>query len=74
MKFGPHYIYQCPNCNNLISRLSLMSGNTFGMKVYSDLKRDIPMIKEFANLTKNIDERKDTFYNNVMQNDVECGG
>ncbi len=45
MKFGPHYIYQCPNCNNLISRLSLMSGNTFGMKVYSDLKRDIPMMK-----------------------------
>ncbi len=52
MKFGPHYIYQCPNCNNLISRLSLMSGNTFGMKVYSDLKRDIPMMKEFPNLTK----------------------
>ena len=52
MKFGPHYIYQCPNCNNLISRLSLMSGNTLGMKVYSDLKRDIPMLKEFPNLTK----------------------
>lgn len=27
-----------------------------------------------VDMVKTIDERKDTFYNNVMQNDVECGG
>ena len=49
---GPEYIYKCPNCGNLLSRGSLMSGNTFGAKLFSDGKRITPMLPEFPNLTK----------------------
>jgi len=49
---GPSHIYQCPNCDNLIKRGSLMSGNTFHSKLYSDGKRVAPMLPEFPDLTK----------------------
>lgn len=49
---GPDYIYKCPTCDNLISRGSLRSGNTFGAKIYSDGKRIAPMLPEFPDLTK----------------------
>ena len=52
MTFGPTYIYECPQCNNLISRGSIASGNTFDMKLYSDAKRITPMLMEFPNITK----------------------
>ena len=48
---GPIIIYQCPKCDNLLYRESLMSGNTFGAKSYSDGKRIAPMLPSFPNLT-----------------------
>src|SRR5574344_1230270 len=52
MLLGPNYVYKCPNCGNLITKGSLMSGNTFGAKIFSDGKRIAPMLPEFPNLTK----------------------
>jgi len=49
---GPNYVYKCPNCGNLLTKGSLMSGNTFGAKIFSDGKRIAPMLPEFPNLTK----------------------
>jgi hypothetical protein len=49
---GPSYIYACTNCGNLIKKGSLMSGNTFNSKLYSDGKRVSPMLPEFPDLTK----------------------
>ena len=52
MEPGPNYIYKCPNCGNLLTNESLMSGNTFGAKIFSDGKRVAPMLPEFPDLTK----------------------
>lgn len=49
---GPNFIHSCPNCGNLISKGSLMSGNTFGAKMYSDGKRIAPMLPDFPDITK----------------------
>jgi len=49
---GPEYVYKCPNCDNFLTKGSLVSGNTFGEKMYSDGKRIAPMLPEFPNLTK----------------------
>ena len=49
---GPKYLYKCPNCGNLLTKGSLMSGNTFGAKVFSDGKRIAPMLPDFPDLTK----------------------
>jgi hypothetical protein len=49
---GPNSIYKCPNCDNLLKNQSLLSGNTFDGKIYSDGKRIYPMLPEFPDLTK----------------------
>ena len=49
---GPFYIYKCPSCGSLLSRGSLMSGNTFGAKLFSDGKMITNMLPEFPDLTK----------------------
>lgn len=49
---GIDHVYKCPNCGSLIARKSIVSGNTFGAKVYSDGKRIAPMLPDFPNLTK----------------------
>lgn len=49
---GPIDIYKCPNCSNLLSKRSLISGNTIGSKIYSDLKIIAPMLPEFPSITK----------------------
>ena len=46
------YIYKCPNCGNLISRESYISGNTFGAQIFSDGKIIAPMHPLIPNLTK----------------------
>jgi len=51
MQPGPEYIYQCSNCENFISRGSLLSGNTFSEKLYSDGKSIAPMLPEFPAIT-----------------------
>ncbi len=49
---GPNYVYKCPNCGNLLTNKSLMSGNTFGAEIFSDGKSIAPMLPEFPDLTK----------------------
>lgn len=49
---GPNIVYKCPNCGNLLTKGSLMSGNTLGAKIFSDGKRVASMLPEFPNLTK----------------------
>jgi hypothetical protein len=38
MKLGNQYVYKCPTCGNLLYNNSLMSGNLYGAKFYSDGK------------------------------------
>ena len=52
MQPGPDYIYQCPTCDNLLFKGSLVSGNTIGAKAFSDGKMEAPMLPEFPDLTK----------------------
>lgn len=49
---GPNLIYKCPNCDNILQNQSLLSGNTFDGRIYSDGKRIYPMLPEFPDLTK----------------------
>lgn len=49
---GPNYVYECPNCRNLLIKRSISSENTFGAKIFSDGKRIVRMFPEFPNLTK----------------------
>ena len=49
---GPDTIYQCPQCDSLISVGSLMSGNTFGAKLYSDGRLVAPRMPEFPKITR----------------------
>ena len=49
---GPDTIYQCPQCDSLISVGSLMSGNTFGAHLYSDGRLVAPMMPEFPKITR----------------------
>ena len=48
---GPTSVYECPICTKLITRGSIMSGNTIGSKLYSDGKSFAPMLPEYPNLT-----------------------
>ena len=49
---GPIEYYKCPKCQSLTSRGSLLSGNTFGAKLYSDGKQIAPMLPEFPAIIK----------------------
>lgn len=51
---GPNYVYKCPNCSELLIKESLLSGNTLGMKIFSDGKRINPSFYKsgFPDLTK----------------------
>jgi tetratricopeptide (TPR) repeat protein len=49
---GPDLIYECPQCGNLLKQESLISGNTFGAKLYSDGIQIASMQPDFPNLTK----------------------
>ena len=54
---GPPQYYECPICKSLSSTDSLVSGNTFGSTLYSDMKRVSPMMPEFplATICQNCD-------------------
>ena len=52
MTIGPYYFYKCPFCGNTLKNRSIMSGNTFGAKFYSDGSRIAPMLPDIPNLTK----------------------
>lgn len=49
---GPTLVYKCPKCNNLISKGSLRSGNTFGATIYSDGKIYASHNPEFPSIVK----------------------
>jgi hypothetical protein len=49
---GPTELYKCPHCGNLISKGSLLSGNNFGARLFSDGKSIAPMMPRFPDLTK----------------------
>lgn len=48
---GPTNYYKCPNCDNIISRRSINSGNTMASKLYSDGKLIAPFMPEFPQIT-----------------------
>lgn len=52
MQLGPDKYYKCPNCGAYLYTHTLLSGNTFGAKVYSDGKMFAPMLPEYPNITK----------------------
>lgn len=52
MLFGPNTVYKCPNCENLITNGSLMSGNTNGAKIYSDGRMFATMLPEYPEIAK----------------------
>jgi hypothetical protein len=47
MKFDTPFLLQCPFCHGLITRKTLLSGNTFHATFWSDGKRDAPMFPIF---------------------------
>lgn len=49
---GPTKIFQCPNCDNTFGRGTLISGNTFGARTYSDGRTIAPMLPEFPSITR----------------------
>ena len=52
MIHGPIKIYKCTNCDNKFSMKSLISGNTFGRRFYSDGNSFSTMSPSFPALTK----------------------
>lgn len=49
---GPKIIYKCPECGNYIHKDSLLSGNNFGARLFSDGKSIAPMLPEYPEITK----------------------
>jgi hypothetical protein len=49
---GNDEFYACPKCNQLHSKATLMSGNTFGAKYYSDARVEYPFLPKFPNITR----------------------
>lgn len=52
MTLGPTLVYECPNCSNILTRGTFGSGNTMGIKMFSDLNNKAPMLQQYPNLTK----------------------
>lgn len=52
MRLGSDIYYKCPKCGAYLYTHSLISGNTFGARFFSDGKMAAPMLPEFPNLTK----------------------
>ena len=47
---GRTIIISCPHCGQYVKKRTLISGNTFGAKLWSDGKRIAPMLPEFPSL------------------------
>lgn len=52
MQPGQTRYYRCPYCSNVFANSSLLSGNTLGSKLYSDLKFYAPMLPQTAELSR----------------------
>ncbi len=48
---GPDIYYKCPKCEKVIKIESILSGNTFGAKQYSDGRMFAPMMPEYPRIT-----------------------
>ena len=49
---GPYYVYKCPQCETLIQKPSINSGNSAGSVLYSDGYTFMPFLPQFPDLTK----------------------
>lgn len=49
---GKDEYYKCPDCGTLLVQATIMSGNTFGAKFYSDGKQIAPMLQNFPVISK----------------------
>ena len=67
MILGSDQFYQCPKCSNILYKGSLMSGNTFGSKLYSDGRQIAPMLIEFPIISKC--SKCNTFF--WLENEIE---
>ena len=52
MRPGPTIIQECPNCDQPIKNHTLMSGNTFGARYWTDAKQEAPMFPDQPWLVK----------------------
>ncbi len=52
MKPGPDQVIACPHCGFLARQHTLISGNTFNAILWSDGKREAPMLPEFPAVAK----------------------
>ncbi len=52
MKPGPVLIIACPECDFLMQKDTIESGNTFGAKYWSNGKVDAPMFPNYPNIVK----------------------
>jgi len=43
---GPTIVRKCSTCGKLIAQPTLLSGNTFGARFWTDGKREAPMLPE----------------------------
>jgi hypothetical protein len=57
---GPPIIISCPQCGQYAKKRTLISGNTFGAKLWSDGKKIAPMLPDFPNLV--VCSKCDQFY------------
>lgn len=49
---GPDHIHQCPHCQALFKVPSMISGNTFGALIWTDLKLEGGMMLEVPEITR----------------------
>ncbi len=52
MQFGDTLIKCCTECSGLIEQQTIMSGNTFGARLWTDGKMDAPMLPRTPSLVK----------------------
>jgi hypothetical protein len=45
-------VVHCPNCNRKLSQRTLLSGNTFGARQWTDSKMDAPMLPHYPDLAR----------------------
>jgi hypothetical protein len=52
MLIGPNLFFKCPECGKMTVRGSILSGNTFLSRLFSDGKLRAPMLPEFPGIVK----------------------
>jgi hypothetical protein len=52
VKLGPDRVIVCPACKGLATHLTMQSGNTFGMRIWTDGKQIAPMLLRLPDVVK----------------------